>query len=272
MTRSDDDLLWQPSRLDTDVRRGDLDDEILAAYRAGQLDDESTRQIEALLCRNADARRRLADLGGVIDEKPSPAARRAAIEGQPYPAEQASTGRSGSRIPLAAAAMLLLALPLGLFAWSQRSQPFPADLSFAVQVQGMAAERAGERMAAAYPDTSVEVTVEPMQAPRAGMLFALYRVDPGRLMRIDPGLDVELGRGTAIFSGPAHRFAGGEKGTHELIVAATYDGELPAAVDLPANRSPQRALFPDSNGTTIPKTLTILPAGNGSERREVTHE
>ncbi len=270
MTRPDDDLLWQASRLDTDVRRGDLDDEILAAYRAGQLDEESTRQIEALLCRNADARRRLADLGGVIDDTPSAASRRAVLEGQPYPASQAPAARTGSRIPLAAAALLLLALPLGIFAWTQRAQPFPADLTFAVQVQGMAAERAGERMAAAYPDTSVEVTVEPMQAPRAGMLFALYRVDPGRLMRIDPGLDVELGRGTAIFSGPAHRFAGGEQGTHELIVAATYDGDLPAAVDLPADRSPQKALFPDSDGTTIPKTLTILPAGNGNGQSEVT--
>lgn len=240
-------------------------DERLRAWREGRLPPEEERELEGLLAYSAAGRRRLRELGGAaglpestgIDHSLPLRRVRRAVLAQAGPRRRVAPWIS---VAVAAAAMVLVLV--GLFA---RQRGLPEGLAYDVSTRGLAEMRSVEEGTGelrAYPDTPVRIVLRPRGDAAAGLTFALFRRESGRLRRVrEPG-EVRLAdeRGSAAFSGIAAKIlATGAPGRYPLFVVVSSRASLPSVVELREGQDPAGAL--QASGRLVYPLKVILLEG-----------
>lgn len=230
-------------------------DELLRAYRRGELPADEEERLERWLARSPGARLRLLALA-----EPAESAELAEL-GAPAPAEAVVPAGPGERVrsrvlasfaargrsrrparprwaPAALAALATAAaLVLGLgLPWLYRATraPLPAYQVHLYGGQAEARGAAGEGPRSeiqAFPGQDVRFLVTPVGAGDGGRAGAeveigLYRVARGRLERLDGGGFAESREGVVLVR-PAAALAGGVPGKHPLYLAVARPGDLP---------------------------------------------
>jgi hypothetical protein len=249
-------------------------DERLRAWRAGRLPLEEARELEGLLAQSAAGRRRLRELAGVGDvrdlaeiDQSLPLRRvRKAVLGQAG-LRRTAPWRSAAVAAVAAAAVVLVMIGL-----LSRHRGLPEGLAYDVSTRGAAEMRSVEEGAGevrAYPDTPVRIVLRPRGDGAAGVSFALFRRDGGRLRRVREPDEVRLvrERGSAAFSGTAATvLATGAPGRYPLFVVVSSRESFPAVVELRGGQDPADALRV-SGRLVYPVTVVLLRDGskNGEE-------
>ncbi len=245
-------LFWSLSEIgDRATRSGAaVGDEVLAAYRRGELPEAEARRVEAILVGNPAARRRLAALVGHSPAAAPGSLRRRLVEGQ------GGTGRrSRVRRPerpgrpwwlgLAAAAVLVLAVG------TLTLRPGAAPPAYEVGITALSERRGpesetgtGETAAEARVETLVEITATVAEQAEAGVEVGLYRAAAGRLERIPEGdrLVRRTRRGVVQLAAPAADLVGRVPGDYEIFVVVAWEGKLPPPVALAPGEDPSAAL------------------------------
>lgn len=222
--RDSDPLLAELARLPEP--EGDVpSDELLAAYRRGELPPEEQERLERRLARSSAARLKLLALAGPV----APARPGEAVRSQVL-ASFAAARRSRSRRLWGLAAAAALVLGAGL-PWLYRATraPLPA---YHVLLSGGQAEVRGagdgglRQEIRAFPEQEVGIRVAPEERREARMEIGLYRVEAGRLERLDGGGFTD-GREGAALSRPAAALAGTVPGRYPLYLAVARPGDLP---------------------------------------------
>jgi len=211
-------------------------DHVLEAYRAGRLEGDEARRIEALLIESPAARSRLAELAGVGREAPPLGLRRQVLESFGGPAPRSRSRRARLWLPAAAvAAVLLVAIGVGL----RPETGLPADLEYEVTARGLAEARSlGEATPSgaieATPDTRVRIAAEPRSGATSELEFGLYRLSGEHLEKLGAaeGVELEAHRGAALWQARAGDLFGEEPGRYGLWVVISRPGGLPARVEL----------------------------------------
>jgi len=271
-----EELLWQTASAAGDDP-GDggeaLRDDLLRAYREGDLPPRERRRVEERLAASAAARARLAELGGVSAVAPE-AVRRRVLAARPGAAGGGRRWRPAADLRFAAAlaaGLAVAAVALWLARAPGPAPPIPED-AYEVTVQGLAGFRSapGPGNGApggpveALPETRVTLRVEPRGAPDPAVELALYRRLGERLLRVPEAAPVEVveGRGAAAFSAPAAALVGPEPGLRTVFVVAGRRGELPAELALERAGDGEAASLLAAGGTRFvrPVRLRVLPA------------
>lgn len=245
-----EELLWQLAAEDEEPgeERGEevVTDSRLRDYREGRLSDEEAAQVEASLLASTAARRRLAERGGVRLDAPPERIRAAVLHLGPRTAHQPSKHRRWW--PYAAAAMLALAA--GIWSWPGswnrfgRGETLPR---YGLEGRGITAERSATKSGAehitALPETVLRFVFTPLEAPREGVVIALYREEAGALRQLTAadGLTIEGSRGEFRLSGRAAGLVGREPGSRRLFALVARAGEAPARISFGGD-SAERAL------------------------------
>jgi hypothetical protein len=245
-------------------------DLVLQAYREGRLSAEEERELEDLLARSGEGRRRLVELAGIDRSLPWKRVRRTVLRGlgeaarDRRPRRPRETRRAGRRWATAAAiagvaAMVVLALLVLL----PRPGALPAGLAFDVSARGLATVRGEEmpREVRVHPATAVRIFLRPRGASPAGLSFALFRREDHTLRRVRQPEEVRLAsdRGSATFTGAAATVLGHRApGVYPLYAVVSSDPELPGRVDLTAAEDPVRALSA-AGRLVYPLKVILLP-------------
>lgn len=249
-----EELLWELSSAEGDDDGEVPSDGLLRAYRAGELETEETRRVETLLARSSAARERLRELAGIAP--PAPPARR-----------RQTVPRSGPTVWMAgwlAAAAALVAVVAGLwYLGGAKPGDLPTGLDFNVTLELLADVRAGVEpevtdAGSAYADTPVRIVVEPEETAVQGLEFGLYRRRGEAVERLTAGIDLDLGRGTAVFEAPAARLAAGGAGPQELLIAVARAGRLPESLTLTPGEDAAARLAESSGGRVYRRTFVLL--------------
>lgn len=243
MTAKDrEDLLWS---LASQVQKGEesprLTDQTLERYREGSLEPEEEKQVELELATDRQARERLAKIAGVQLPTPPLELRERILERRPKGAGSSARPAWQRWWPgyAAAAALLLLLLPLA------RPPGLPADLAFELYSQGLSSSRSegastssSSPVLRAFPNTRVQLRLEPLGEARSGLEFQVYRREGNRLQRLipEPPLRWEVSRGAALLEGPAAALTGPSTGSVDFFFVVHRPGDSPAkAVELADN-------------------------------------
>ncbi len=264
-------LFWSLSELGDRAPRSDAvaGDELLVAYRRGELPEDEARRVEAILMGNPAARRRLAALAGHAPATAPGSLRRRLLDALPGSGLPASGRRSRVRpgkpnpwwIGLAAAAVLVLAIGTLL-------RPGAAPPAYEVGIDALAKRRgAGEGpgvAAEAFAGTTVTITATVAEQAVAGVEVALYRAARGRAER--GGLERipgdRLGRrerpGAVLFEAPAAALVGRLPGDYEIFVVVGWEGKLPAVVAHAPGDDPASALAAGGRRGVHRLTLRLL--------------
>lgn len=203
-------------------------DELLLAYRRGELPAEEEERLERWLAKSPGARLRLVTLG----QPAAPAGPDERVRSRVL--ASFAEARSRRRFPralwaLAAAAAVVLGLGLPWLYRSTARAPLP---DYQVHLYGGQAQMrgaAGEGPRGeiqAFPDQQIRFLVTPGDRPGAEMEIGLYRIAGGRLERLDGG-GFDESREGAVLVLPAAALAGSVPGRHPLYLAVARPGELP---------------------------------------------
>ncbi len=260
-----EELLWELSLADGDDDGEVPPDELLTAYRAGGLPADEAQRIELQLAHSSAARERLRELAGIAPPAPL-ASLRSRWLGPAKPARTVGW--------LAAAALLAVALGLGWYlTGSSAPADLPATLTFDVSLELLAEVRGGSDTGdtgTAFADTPVRIVVEPEDVAVAELEFGLYRRRGAVVERLTDGIDVELRRGTAVFTATAGRLASAESspsrpGPQELLIAIARTGRLPPSLTLGAGEDAATRLAQSSGGQIYRRTFLLLTASEKDE-------
>lgn len=273
MKRTDvEELLWEMTLRTVEGEGDAVDDELLQAYRGGELEADAASRVADALEESPAARARLAELGG-LDPGYAPAGVRRRLLGD----EPTNGNRSrASSWRLAAAAALVLVL--GGVAYQQfagreaehavaRLDARIAGAEFDVTVVALARARsAGAASAAeAYPDTDLEIRVEAREALAVSFELGVYRAGAGELRRVELGIEHEAFQGAASVSGAARAFIDSERpGEYPLWLLVAPAGRLPAALPLAPGAEPGATLAA-AGGKVIARSIRLLAADAGDE-------
>ncbi|MEM1178113.1 MAG: hypothetical protein AAGM22_07210 [Acidobacteriota bacterium] len=260
-----EDLLWalplDPDR-SADTTAVPSDDELLA-YRAGELEPETHRRLEARLAEDTDTRRRLARLAGVVGPRSELRSRvfsTLAAENQTdrRRKDRGSKDRRGRYAGIAAAAAVLLALGLGVLLRDSSGPPLP---SYGWTVAGLVAERSAADGApqgpaatstTAYPSTLLTLDAAVTEGEIVdGVVYALFRSTPLGAERVpDASLTRQATPGAVRIQGEATAMLGtSQPGTYTLVlVVARRSADLP---------TPDRAAEDDPRGRWISLDASI---------------
>jgi hypothetical protein len=234
-------------------------DERLRAWREDRLSPEEAREMEGLLARSAAGRRRLielADISGIDSSLPLRRVRRAVLS-------QARPRRTSRISPWYSAAAVAASILLAVVGLLFRQPGLPEGLAYDVSARGLAEVRSAEEMAGevrAYPDTTVRILLRPHGDSAAGVSFALFRREGGRLRRVREPDEVRLEaeRGSATFSGTAAKvLATDAPGRYPLVVVVSSRKTFPSLVELGSGEEPADALR-SSGRLVYPVTIILL--------------
>lgn len=224
-----EDLLWELSQLPGDADPMAIDDDLLIAYRRGELSPELAETVERRLAKDDPAASRLAQLAALESEQAPP-------EAEVTDIGRRRTGGAAQKWLLAAAIVLAVVATAALF-YQLRTEPEQrAALSgvappYAVTVYGVTERRGVEPSTATLLGSTVRIVARPAGAARPGMQFALYRHQPtGLMVRIPAAqLRTTINRGTAVLEADAATLAGSGTEVSELVLLV-----LPAGTASPA--------------------------------------
>ncbi len=263
-----EDLLWT---LASQARAGEgsarLTDRDLERYRSGTMDPEDEKEIELTLATDRKTRERLAELAGVKLPNTPLELRERILRSRPGASR--STGRFGwgqwwpGYAAAAAALSLLLFIPL------LRPQGLPTDLAFDLHAQGLASARSQtveppspSSSIEAYPDTRVQIRIEPRGEARAGLAFSVFRRD-GDLLRYlppTPPLSLEVVRGAALLAGPAAALVRSPSGQFDFFFVVHSPDDTPATEIMLEGNDPLAALAGGKHRRVYPWQIRLLPA------------
>ncbi len=258
-------ILWQLTEADSPSVGGDaVADEVLDAFRRGELDAQESAEVVRKLTRHPASRRRLLELGKV---------RLPAAPGRVLRRLLSSHGRMAVRRlrPLRVAALLAATLGAVFIGWwliqptALRTDSLPAHT---VGIAALAIQRDGPatgQSATAYAETPVSITATVERQARAGVALALFRHSGDRLERIDAGRGVMRTerRGAVRFEAPAHTLVGYQPGEHTIFVVVAWQGDLPRTLSLPRGADPMTELAAGGRRRVYPLPLRLLPSATG---------
>lgn len=284
MTAKDhEDLLWslasEPEPGPEEGSSQELSDELLERYRAGALDPEEEKLIEAGLASDRKARERLAELAGLRLPHPPLHLRQKILAHRPGAERPGSVETERHRwggtrwwVGAAAAAVLVLSLlPL------LRQPGLPPGTEYTVEIQGLAETRTSgpfegpaPSTVEAYPDTRVRIRVEPRGEALDEVELSLYRLEPPRLERLalEAPLRTRMLRGTALIEGPARAFVGEALENVTLFIVAHHPGDAPPATLRIADEDPADLLSRGSARRAYPWTIRLLAPPRGEANLE----
>lgn len=232
-----DDVLWDLPRAGIEDDGPAPDDATLSAYRGRALSRQDETRVEWTLAASRRGRLRLAELAGIglLPRRRGPL---------PWIVSA-----------LGLAAMIVLALLLA----GRREPTLPP---FDVRVEGQADVREGPGSARSLPQGTVRVRVEPLGEARAGVRFAVYRLDGGMLVPLrDPeDVRIETDRGSALLVARAERLVGDRPGTRPFFVAVSGARGIPVRRMDVAPEGPEATLRRAGAGRAYTVYLTIVEA------------
>ena len=286
----EEEILWQLAAVDDDrsatTESRDWSDDDLVAYRRGELDDEAAGRVERLLASDRRARHRLVELAG-LDVAPPAAVRDrvlaalqsrsvggAVVDFEDRVPARRSRGTARWLMPALAAAALLLVV-LGPWGSGDRSVvELPPEIAFELRVEGTSEVRSavpsGEQgEVATTAEWQLRLVVEAVENAVAGLDYGVYArrgSDWARLGAAD-GVEVEVGRGAALFEASAASFVGESPGRHVLLLAVAPEGQLPTSFAVPNGSEPALVLADQSRGWVRRQIIHLVsPEGEAGDR------
>jgi hypothetical protein len=261
--RDSESLLWQLGDAPLKASAAAPDAERLERYRRGELAEDETVELERELAEAPTARGQLLAGAGVTPAGPRAELRarvlaswaEGAAPAAPLPATRPPRGWRQRWFPVAAAALVALAIGLGWWEGVGSRAPLPR---YELAAEGLAEVRGAvepvTQRVRALPQTRLTLTLTPQGPGGAAARFALYRLEGDRLRRLGAadGLEVEVERGVARLTGRAQDWVGSEVGEHRLWVVVRSEAEGPAEIVVPAGTEPAAALVgPGGQGVEV---------------------
>ncbi len=266
MSINPEDLLWKLAGLKEEDGKTTVADSGLQDYRKGRLAPHEAEQVERILARSSEARKRLAELSGLTPNAPSQQLRSRVLASLPA---RRPRRLSWQKAALAAAAMVLVGSMVQLFRITDPGSSPAFVPEYEIQVFAEADMRSPERTSPSgdtpgrhrvRSDTRLRIEFSARKSSTQEVDYGLYRLEGNRLQRLAQGVFVEPFRGAARLEALGSVLAP-QPGHWQLYALVAAQGKLPPSLALQSGDSPQARLSEASGGRVFPLQLELLPDG-----------